>query len=1069
MSSDRSRSTDRYRSGYTGPVAQQGRVILDRDFNALQGLTAARIEADALDFVGPCGTPDDGFRIGLPDANLSPPAFWYPPESPPASLLAEFGSSIDFLISPGTMYIGGQRVHFPGTQQGNAITYSYFDQPDWPDPPPPVLDNAVRDALIRQTAFRELAFLDVTEQEVSAVEDPDLLEVALGGPDTTQRLKLLRRVKRRQVVGSTCVTAWQSAINEWRAQGLDFDPATMRLLPAARLQVGFTNDASTGNPCDPVATGGYLYADNQLIRVRVARSGATQNLVWGYDNASFLYRITAVSPDGTALTLAGGPPDDFHKPQRGQVVEILTTAAVLGIEPDETDPTGQSTILRVAAEANGKFFQLSQPYGPATPGAATNSIVLSQALPTSISGAIQGGTLPCFVRIWQAQVPLQPLGTPTTLADPTTGISTGITVTLTSATQVIEGAYWMIAARPATPQGVYPEDLLTAPQPPDGPRRWVCPLAVIDWSGATGPTVTDCRNVFDGLVALTKRKPGCCTVGIAPSDVTSAATLQNLIDSAAASAATVTVCLSAGEYALSAPLRLDSRHARMTIESCGGAALLLGAAADMTVFADGLLVLAGAQNVALRGLSLEPPLVDSAASDESPNGSRTCFGIRAVDAQNLTLERCTVGIVPDANSAADTFGVCVFLQGNCSGLMVQNCRFASTIPPTFTPLEVQAEAAAPAPVAAPAPAPAPAPAAGRARARVAAAATPAPAKAKLAPAASEFDQLFSAATTSPPLSMAAMLAESASAARAMIVTNRQAVVAAPVPNKVVVTVGVLAAAYAESEFIESSLLCELGVATVRDSTFAGLTFATWLSAAATTLRLQDNTVSRGIAGLWLELPGAANVPALKGTQGQFPQIVGFEEFVVLRRQSAAVKPPTPSVQSSAAPVPVQTVDVSGILQSALPAEFTLFVLGNQVQVGTPPRKGAAIINSSAALLCALYVLEPVEEQAASAVIIASNRLRSVAGFATALLTLPATQPCAITGNVIVNEGGTLDQKTGAFTASPSLWLVLPESPETISLLSASGNALQGRSDLTVLTRTVAAARHGWSPYNADPT
>jgi len=606
----------------------------------------------------------------------------------------------------------------------------------------------------------------------------------------------------------------------------------------------------------------------------------------------------------------------------------------------------------------------------------------------------------------------------------------------------------MIAARPATPQGVYPEDLLTVPQPPDGPRRWVCPLAVIDWSGAAGPSVSDCRSVFDGLVALTKRKPGCCTVGIAPGDVTSTASLQNLLDSAAARAVSVTVCLSAGEYALSAPLRLDGRHARMTLESCGGAAQLRAAAADMTVFGDGLLILAGAQNVMLRGLSLEPPLVDSAASAESPNGSSTAFGIRAVDAQNLTLERCTVSIVAGAASGADMFGACVFLQGNCSGLVVQGCRFVSTIPPTFTPLDVEAEVAAPA---------------------AAAALAPAPANAGLAPAASEFDRLFSAATASPPLSMAAMLAESTSAARDMIVTNRQAAVAAPVPNKVVVTVGVLAAGYVESDDIQSSLLGELGVATLRDSAFAGLTFATWFSAAATTLRLQDNTVSRGIAGLWLELPGAANVPWHTGTQGQFPQIVGFEEFLVLKRRSAAAKPPTPGLRSSVAPVTVQAVEVSEFQQSTVPAEFTLFVLGNQVQVGTPPRKGAAIINASAALLCALYVRVPEEEQAASAVIIASNRLRSVAGFATALLTLPATQPCAITGNVIVNEGGTIDPATGAFAASPSLWLVLPQSPESISLLSATGNVLQGRSDLTALPRSVAVARHGWSPYNADPT
>ena len=177
MPSDRSRSTDPIRHGYTGVVAQQGRVILDRDFNAQQGLTADRIARDALDFVGPCGTPDDGFRISLPGQSPPSPPFWSPPVSVPTSPPETPGGRGDFLIKPGTMYVGGQRIFFPPDQNGVPITYSYFDQPDWVEPSPPA------------EARMELVWLDVMEQEVSAVEDPDLLEVALGGPDTTQRLK----------------------------------------------------------------------------------------------------------------------------------------------------------------------------------------------------------------------------------------------------------------------------------------------------------------------------------------------------------------------------------------------------------------------------------------------------------------------------------------------------------------------------------------------------------------------------------------------------------------------------------------------------------------------------------------------------------------------------------------------------------------------------------------------------------------------------------------------------------------------------------------------------------------
>ena len=72
--------------------------------------------------------------------------------------------ALDFLIKPGTMYVGGQRVVFPPRQADRLITYAYFDQPDWPAPPPPVFN----------TDFRiEAVYLQVVEHELSAVEDSE--------------------------------------------------------------------------------------------------------------------------------------------------------------------------------------------------------------------------------------------------------------------------------------------------------------------------------------------------------------------------------------------------------------------------------------------------------------------------------------------------------------------------------------------------------------------------------------------------------------------------------------------------------------------------------------------------------------------------------------------------------------------------------------------------------------------------------------------------------------------------------------------------------------------------------
>ena len=208
MASDRSRRIETPRSGYTGVVAQQGRVILDRDFNAQQSLAAERVGFDALNFVGPSGSPDDGYRILAPLLS-SPPAS--PPTSPPS------GPALDFRISPGVMYLGGQAAILPLATEVASAPWTYSKQPDWPAPTPAT------------PASFELVYLDVAQIEVSAVEDPDLLEVALGGPDTTLRTKLLRRVRRLPVKQADCLPAWDQVVAQWRAQGLSFAPLTMRL------------------------------------------------------------------------------------------------------------------------------------------------------------------------------------------------------------------------------------------------------------------------------------------------------------------------------------------------------------------------------------------------------------------------------------------------------------------------------------------------------------------------------------------------------------------------------------------------------------------------------------------------------------------------------------------------------------------------------------------------------------------------------------------------------------------------------------------------------------------------
>ena len=687
MASDIGRTSDEQR--YQGVVMQQGRVILDRDFNALRQTIDRRIEADALDVIGPDGTPDNGFEIGPIGGATSPtsPPLWVPPPplgQPP--LNAE-----DFSISPGTMYVGGQRACFP--PEVPPVEYSYFDQPDWISPKLPVTPLT-----------QEFIYLHLLEHDVSAVEDPELKDIALGGPDTTQRLHLVKRVKRLAVTSADCAAALGQAQSQWQQMGLAFDPQTMRLVPQATMQVSYSQPATQIDLCDPVAQGGYLGADNQLIRVQITDGGvpgATPELLWGSDNASSLYRATVStqlsSQTSTAIVLGQSPVDAFHIPQMGQVVEILRCALVIDSEPDETNPQQPATIVRCMAEASGVTCTVTA-YQP-----DTRTLSLNQVLPPEYLN----DTNPLLVRIWQSQIPFTPDGNtsyPLTFAD---GSSTGVQVTIgvpaTTGGQLQSppiGAYWMIAVRPSTPQLVYPERFLLSPQPPDGPSQWICPLATIDWTNLGSPPSSpvsldplfhDCRNSFSNLVELSKRRlGGCCAVTVRPEDLAAdPMALQNAADQFLDSAQGMAICLTPGTYALSQPLQLNSSHSGLTIEACHGAVTLQAApATNFSQFLHGLVVLAATDSITLKGIMFAPPAVDLTSAMPVPSGGtpnnlqaalagltdpQMLIGLRLLDCTGLKVIRC--GFQLEWASEVGNFGAAIYANGNCTGLSVRDTTF----------------------------------------------------------------------------------------------------------------------------------------------------------------------------------------------------------------------------------------------------------------------------------------------------------------------------------------------------------------------------------------------------------
>ena len=653
MAADIARTSFDTARAYTGVVPQQGRVTLEAEENEERSILADERRRELLEIVGPGGTPDDGYAVSS-------------------------ASGFDLTIGPGTMYVGGMRVELDA-----PITYGA--QPDWLDHDG---DPEFVPVPAEGSPGNEHVVLVLNETDVTATEDPVLREVALGGPDGAARTRILQRIHRFATEGTDCAAALDADEQAWAAAGLTFDPDTMQLASNSRLQVEWDPPPEPADPCEPAAMGGYLGAENQTIRVQVAAvdtANGTFDLLWGWDNASFLYRVTPDDSANPVLTLERSPVDDFHRPRAGQAVQVLRAAADL--------VTTDATVEGYVAALNGEVAVLAAPYDP-----DTKTVGFPAALPAQYTDADKTPQL--YLRVWEALLTGNAPGDELTLA------GTGLKVVLTVPGGGLPhaGDFWTIAVRPATPDTVLPARLLRTPQPPDGPRTWACPLAVVGWSGGALELLDDCRVPFDPLV---DRQGGecCCTVSARPSDAT-AHGLQALLDRAVEHrdphnrTRRVTVCLRPGLYELDQPLLLERKHSYLHLEGCGEGVILAAKAGHEQEFAQGLVVLVHTDNVRISGIELRLPQVQASAGGIRPQqrelkafqrplgavyrGLYVSIGIRPVHCAMLEIDHClfrfTLGdseTSPEQGGPDErnVFGVGVFAASQCWGLRLERNRF----------------------------------------------------------------------------------------------------------------------------------------------------------------------------------------------------------------------------------------------------------------------------------------------------------------------------------------------------------------------------------------------------------
>lgn len=365
---------------------------------------------------------------------------------------------------------------------------SYLTQPDYP-----VASN------VKLTAGDYQVYLDVWERHISFVEDDSIREVALGGPDTATRSKVIWQVK----LGPACSTAFNT---DATSRCCSVDEITARLEPPSRprLKARAKLDTMATDPCIIPPDAKYRGPENQLYRVEIHSGGMIGDTTpptfkWSRENGSVVFPI--VSGAGTpVLTLETLGRDDRFGLHEGDWVAVENDdTALLNLAPPllkvvVIDRVGLTVTLSGSTDSafndstkHPLLRRWDQQQGDAT----------DNGLQIAANGAaliVEDGGDNWLSLEDGVQIQFQP-----------SGISTALN-------QYRTGDYWLIPARTATGNVEWPTELNSQGQAvalalaPDGIVHHYAPLGVItvDASGNVTNLVSDCRNQFDAVVNLTR-------------------------------------------------------------------------------------------------------------------------------------------------------------------------------------------------------------------------------------------------------------------------------------------------------------------------------------------------------------------------------------------------------------------------------------------------------------------------------------------------------------------------------------------------------------------------------------
>ncbi len=460
MKGDFSRLTFNPNKHFSRVLMQQGRVLLDADWNEQSDLFLHHLRLLTRDLIGPHAGPAGA--LGFEIKPLGPE---------------------DFSIGAGRYYVDGILC------ENEAPGLTFRTQTDYPQPQEGALSGG-----------RHLVYLDVWERHITWVEDDSIREKGLGGPDTATRAKVVWQVKTLPL-SERAAQDCQSLQREWESLVRQLWQPENRGRLKARAKITEGDDAKDPSTIPPGP--GYRGSENRLYRVEIHRAGEAwapdeaggyqaATFKWSRDNGSIVFPIQSIEGGRVTLEQLGRSGDLGLQP--GDLVEVLEDGDVLRARPGlllEVLAVDQETgtvdlALRAGQELPGYeaekhpllrvWDHAGDPSGDPEAGRARRARDSALALQEGAWLHLEDGVQIYF--------------------EPAPGGGTGHVYRT--------GDYWLIPARTETADVEWPRgksdrgELAAKALPPHGVPHHFAPLAILEFEGRQ-MEVRDCRCQFGGL------------------------------------------------------------------------------------------------------------------------------------------------------------------------------------------------------------------------------------------------------------------------------------------------------------------------------------------------------------------------------------------------------------------------------------------------------------------------------------------------------------------------------------------------------------------------------------------